>query len=77
VSLQVGVRRELGNYTMLGKVVVPSGGFVTVTLPVPSGAKNFRNAVGVMVTRSALESLSSSLTGRYVTVKVASVEVVV
>jgi uncharacterized protein YkwD len=77
VSLQVGVRRELGNYTLLGHVVVPSGGFVTVTLPVPAGAKNFRNALGVMVTRSALESLSSSLASRYVTVKVASIEVVV
>jgi hypothetical protein len=75
VLLQVGVRRELGTYVSAGRVSVPNGGWVTVTLPVPAGAKNFRNAFGVMVTRSALEALSSSLSGRSVTVRVADITV--
>jgi uncharacterized protein YkwD len=75
VSLQVGLRRELGTYVNAGRVSVPSGRWVTVTLPVPSGAKNFRNAFGVMVTRSALEALSSSLAGRSVTVRVSDITV--
>ena len=77
VSLQVGARRELGTNAILGTVSVPSGTWVTVTLPVPSGAKNFRNVIGVMVTRTALQALSSTLSGRSVSVRVADVTVVV
>ncbi len=76
ISLQVGLRRELGTNAVVGRVVVPSGGWVTVTLPVPSGARNFRNVVGVAVSRAALESLSSSLTGRSVTVRISDIAVI-
>lgn len=78
LTVQVGLRRELGSTVVLGNVRVPSGGsFVTVTLPLPSGAKNFRNALTVAVTRSALESLSSSLSGRYASVRVSDIAVMV
>lgn len=77
VTLQVGVRRELGSHAVLGTVVVPSGGsFVTVTLPLPPGAKNFRNAVTVAVTRNALHALSGSLSGRQVSVRVSDIAVI-
>src|SRR3712207_6754905 len=78
VTLQVGARRELGSHVVLGTVTVPSGGsFVTVTLPVPSGAKNFRNALYVAVTRNALHALSGSLSGRQVSVRVSDITVIV
>jgi hypothetical protein len=78
VTLQVGTRRELGSHVVLGTVVVPSGGsFVTVTLPLPPGARNFRNAVYVAVTRNALHALSGSLSARQVSVRVSDITVVV
>jgi uncharacterized protein YkwD len=78
VTVQVNARRELGSAVNLGSVVVPSGGtFVTVTLPLPPGAKNFRNAIGVSVSRSAIESLSSALSNRQVSVRVADITVIV
>lgn len=76
VSIQVGLRRELGTNYVIGTVSVPSGGWVTVTLPVPSGARNFRNVIGLMVTRGALDALSPSLSGRNVTVRWSDVQVV-
>ena len=78
VSVQVGVRRELGSYVLLGRVTVPSGGrSVTATLALPSGARNFRNALTVSVTRTALQSLSGTLSGRSASVRVADIAVVV
>jgi uncharacterized protein YkwD len=77
VTLQVGARRELGTNAILGNVVVPSGRWVTVTLPIPAGARNFRNVVGIAVTRAALEALSPTLASRRVTVRVADVAVMV
>lgn len=75
VTLTVSLRRELGTNVVIGTVTVPSGGWRTVTLPVPAGARNFRNAVSVTVTRSALEAVSSSLSARSVIVRVADVTV--
>ena len=78
LSVQVAVRRELGSTIVLGSVKVPgNGSFVTATLPLPSGARNFRNALMLSVTRSALESLSSSLSGRYASVRVSDIAVMV
>lgn len=78
VTLQVSVRRELGSTVSLGKITLRStAGFSTVTLPLPSGAKNFRNAVVVSVTRSALDSLSSSMSQRAVSVRISDIAVMV
>ena len=78
VTLNVSVRRELGTVVSLGTVTVPSGGsFVTKTLPLPAGAKNFRNALSVSVSRTALHNLSSSLSGREVSVRVSDIAVMV
>jgi uncharacterized protein YkwD len=78
VRVQVAVRRELGTRVVLGEVTVPSGGgFVTVTLPLPSGARNFRNALTVGVTRTALGALSSTLSGRRASVRVSDIAVMV
>jgi uncharacterized protein YkwD len=77
VTVQVSARRELGTNAILGTVTIPSGQWVTVTLPLPSGAKNFRNVLGIGVTRSALEALSPTLSGRRVTVRVSDVAVMV
>jgi uncharacterized protein YkwD len=78
VTLQVAVKRELGSTVVLGTVTVPSGGsFVTKTFPLPSGAKNFRNVVSVGVPRTSLHALSSSLSGRSVSVRVSDVAVMV
>ena len=77
ITLTITARRELGTSAVLGTITVPSGTYVTKTLPVPSGAKNFRNVIGVAVSRSALQSLSPTLNGRRVAVKVADVAVMV
>lgn len=78
LAVQVGVRRELGTHVVLGSVTVPSGGrFVTVTLPLPSGGRNFRNALTLTVTRTALQRLSTSLGGRAASVRVSDVAVIV
>jgi uncharacterized protein YkwD len=77
VTVQIGVRRELGTNAILGQVVVPSGKWVTVTLPIPAGARNFRNVVGIAVSRASLEALSPTLSGRRVMVRVADVAVLV
>jgi uncharacterized protein YkwD len=77
LTIQVTARRELGTNVVLGNVVVPSGRWVTVTLPVPAAARNFRNVLGFAVTRGALEALSPTLAGRQATVRVADVTVLV
>ena len=77
LRVHVGVRRELGSHVTLGAVDVPSGGrFVTVTLPLPAGARNFRNALTVSVTRDALSALSSLPTRRGASVRVSDISVV-
>ena len=78
MTLQVSVVRELGTRVVLGNVTLPgSGAFVTTILPLPSGAKNFRNMVTVGVTRGAIEALSSSMSSRAVTVRVSDLTVIV
>ena len=77
ISVFVNARRELGTSVRLGSVVIPHGQTVTVTLPLPSGAKNFRNVISVGVPATALNALSGSLSGRTTTVKVRDVAVVV
>lgn len=76
VQVVVGVRRELGGQVVLGTVTVPSGGrFVTATLPLPASARNFRNAITLSVTRTALHALSVLPTKRGASVRVADVSV--
>jgi uncharacterized protein YkwD len=77
VVVQVFARRELGTSVGLGSVVVPSGAIVTVTLPVPASAKNFRNALGFAVTAASLNTLSPVLAGRTATIRVRDVAVMV
>ena len=78
LAVQVGVRRELGSHVVLGSVTVPSGGrYVTVTLPLPAGARNFRNALTLTVTRSALQRLSATTRGRGASVRVSDIAVMV
>ncbi|HEX8003146.1 MAG TPA: CAP domain-containing protein [Mycobacteriales bacterium] len=77
VTVDVTLRRELGSSILLGRVTVPHGGTVNALLAIPSSARNFRNLVGFAVTRSSMEALSSSLSGRYGSVRVADVVVVV
>ncbi|HVF04662.1 MAG TPA: CAP domain-containing protein [Frankiaceae bacterium] len=76
VRVVVGIRRELGSHVVLGTVTVPSGGrFVTATLPLPSSTRNFRNAITISVTRSALHSLSGLVSKRGASVRVSDVSV--
>lgn len=78
VTVNVSLRRELGTTVYVGKITLRSGaGMVTTTLPLPSGAKNFRNAIVVSVPRASFESLSSSLSGRAVSIRVSDIAVMV
>lgn len=75
--VKVGLRRELGTHVILANVTLPGNGtWVTTTVPLPSGARNFRNALTVTVTRTALNTLSSTLTGRHASVRVSDMTVV-
>jgi uncharacterized protein YkwD len=77
ITVAVNARRELGTSVRLGSVTIPSGETVTVTLPVPSDARNFRNVLGVAISSGALNDLSGTLSRRTATVKVRDVVVVV
>ena len=78
LTVQIGVRRELGTYVTVGRVSVPgNGSFVTVTLPLPAGAKNFRNVLSVGVPRTSVQALSTVLSQRSAAVRVSDVAVVV
>jgi uncharacterized protein YkwD len=77
LSVSVNARRELGTSVRVGTVVVPSGKTVTVTLPLPSGAKNFRNVIAFAVSTPSLDALSNTLSGRSATLRVRGVSVMV
>jgi uncharacterized protein YkwD len=77
VTVQVTLRRELGTSVVLGTVSLTPGQVRTVTLPVPAGARNFRNVVAFAVTAKSLNALSGSLTARYATVRVRDIAVTV
>lgn len=70
LAVLVYVRRELGSSVLLGTVVIPHGGTVTATFALPAGARNFRNAVSVVVPATALNALSGTVTGRSASVRV-------
>lgn len=78
VTLHVALRRELGTTVSLGTITLRStASFTTTTLPLPLGAKNFRNAIVVSVTRASLQSLGSSSTARAVSVRISDIAVMV
>jgi hypothetical protein len=77
ITVDVTAKRELGTSVTLGRVTIPSGRIVTATFALPAGAKNFRNVLGVAVPRTALQALSSTLSGRSALVRVYDVTVVV
>lgn len=77
ITVDITAKRELGSSVTLGRVTIPSGRFVTATFALPATAKNFRNVIGVAIPRTALQSLSTVLSGRSVQVRVQDVTVVV
>lgn len=76
VTVDVTLKRELGSSITIGRVTIPHGGTVNATLALPAGVKNFRNMLGISVSRASLQALSPTLAGRSVTVRVADVVVV-
>lgn len=77
LTLDVTVKRELGSSVTIGRITVPHGQTVNALLPLPSGVKNFRNMIGIGVSRATLQALSSSLSARSASIRVADVVVVV
>lgn len=77
VTVDVTLKRELGSSVTIGRVTIPHGGTVNALIALPAGVKNFRNMLGISVSRASLQALSPTLSGRSVTVRVTNVVVVV
>lgn len=77
LTVDVTVKRELGSSVTIGRITIPSGQTVNALLPLPAGVKNFRNVIGLGVSRTTLQSLSSVLSARSASIRVADVVVVV
>lgn len=76
LTVNVAVRTAFGGTVNIGTVTIPSGRNVTVSLPLPAGARSWRNEVVVHVSRASLAALDpSSYAGRSATVYVRNVAV--
>ena len=77
ITVDITLKRELGSSVTIGRVVVPHGRVVNALLPLPTGAQNFRNMIGVSVSRASLQALSGMMSQRSATIRVADLVVVV
>ncbi|HVF20711.1 MAG TPA: CAP domain-containing protein [Mycobacteriales bacterium] len=76
LTVSVAVRTAFGGTVNIGTVAIPSGRNVTVSLPLPAGARSWRNEVVVHVSRTSLAALDpASYAGRSATVYVRHVAV--
>jgi uncharacterized protein YkwD len=77
ITVDITLKRELGSSVTIGRVTIPHGQVVNATLALPSGVKNFRNMVGVAISRASLDALSTTVSQRSATIRVADLVVVV